>query len=228
MLSSPRFAATVTWSLPVTGRQGLAQACACDRLPQIVERKRLVRCPVQRRPGWPLNLSADEGHHLRSVPLCWTEQATDLVAVAVDQERGGDPERVQLARRIARPVDIDGQLPEPKLAIELADHPQSLAVDRQRHDLEVRAAELGLEPVERRHLTPAGRAPGRPDVEQHDLAPELRKAHGFALAVLELDLRQRPGAFMHGEARQRLCRPCWLDRHSKRQQRYRHRWHQLR
>ena len=38
------------------------------------------------------------------------------------------------------------------------------------HDLEIRAAELGLQGVERRHLLAAGHAPGRPQVQQHGAA----------------------------------------------------------
>ncbi len=77
------------------------------------------------------------------------------------------------------------------LTVELAHDVQPLAIDRQGDDLEVRAAKRALKPVEGRHLLAAGHAPCRPDIEQHDLAPEIRKRAVAAVAVDEPHIGQR-------------------------------------
>src|SRR5690606_24775358 len=60
---------------------------------------------------------------------------------------------------------------------------------RHRHDLEVRAAALGLQLVERRQLLAAGHAPGGPEIEQHDLAAEGFQRRGTILFVEEFGQR---------------------------------------
>ena len=66
-------------------------------------------------------------------------------------------------------------------------------VDIDRHHLEVLAAELGLERVERRHLLAAGQAPRRPDIEEDDLAAEIGQGFGLAVGVGEGERRQFEG-----------------------------------
>ena len=61
---------------------------------------------------------------------------------------------------------------------------QPRAVDADGHHLEVVRAQLLLQPVERRHLLAAGQAPGRPQVEQHDLAAPVGERALLARRVL--------------------------------------------
>ena len=67
-------------------------------------------------------------------------------------------------------------------------------VDIDRHHLEILAAELGLQLVERRHLLAAGHAPGGPDVEEHHFAGKIGQRLRLAVPVGEGDFRQDPAA----------------------------------
>ena len=71
------------------------------------------------------------------------------------------------------------------------------AIEAERDDLELGAAEPGLEAVERRHLADAGGAPGGPEVEQHDPATKIGEGQRPAAGVGEADVR-------HGNRRRRL------------------------
>src|SRR5439155_4949033 len=78
-------------------------------------------------------------------------------------------------RRLGGRVDVERQGLDADLAIELVRDGGAGLVYRKRNHLEALAAELGLQPVERRHLLPARLAPRRPDIEQHDLAAKIRQ-----------------------------------------------------
>ena len=63
------------------------------------------------------------------------------------------------------------------------------AVDRYGDDLEILAALFGLQPVQRRHFLPAGRAPCRPQIDQHRLI-ECGKVKRASFRVRERQRRQ--------------------------------------
>ncbi|XSC48638.1 hypothetical protein ACF1BQ_006330 [Bradyrhizobium sp. RDT10] len=63
-----------------------------------------------------------------------------------------------------------------------------------------------MQPVERRHLLAAWHAPGRPNVEEHDLAAKIVQTPRPTIGILELDLGNRFGCFMDDET------PAWLLR----------------
>lgn len=102
--------------------------------------------------------------------------------------------------RLAAAVDVHGEVLDADLAVELAHDVQSLPVDRQGDDLEVRTAERALQPVEGRHFLAAGHAPCRPHIEQHALAAEIREDSVAAVAVHEPDVGQRLGRIDEYEA----------------------------
>ena len=54
--------------------------------------------------------------------------------------------------------------------------------------LEIDAAKLRLQTIERGHLPAAGPAPGRPDVEQYDLAAEIGERERLAVLVLKTNV----------------------------------------
>jgi len=68
-----------------------------------------------------------------------------------------------------------------------------------RNDLERRAAELGLQLIQRRHFLAAGDAPGCPKVKKHGAAPPLRKMALAAAAIPEgkVGQPQRPACHHH-------------------------------
>ena len=74
--------------------------------------------------------------------------------------------------------------------VERADGLRATGVDGQRHDLKIRTAKLRLQRIEHRHLVHAGRAPGRPQVQQHSAAPEVGQRDRVLLAADEVQLRK--------------------------------------
>ncbi len=72
-------------------------------------------------------------------------------------------------------------------------------IDIDRDHLEILAAQLGLQAVQRRHFLAAGHAPGRPQVHQHRAAAPFRELPGLAVGVLESEVRQPQGGGRHGQ-----------------------------
>ncbi len=78
-----------------------------------------------------------------------------------------------------------------RLALEIARHGVVVLVGDLEDD-EPRGRIARLQPLERGHLLDAGRAPGRPDVDQDDAAPEVGQATPAVLSqVGELEGRRR-------------------------------------
>jgi hypothetical protein len=72
-------------------------------------------------------------------------------------------------------------------------------VDIDRDHLEILAAELGLQAVQRRHFLAAGHAPGRPQVHQHGSAAPVRQLPGPAVSIVEGEVRQAQRGGRHGQ-----------------------------
>jgi len=64
-------------------------------------------------------------------------------------------------------------------------------IHTERHHFEILTAQRRLQPVQRRHLMTAGRAPGGPEIEQHHFTFEGIEAYLFALPVKERHGGQR-------------------------------------
>src|SRR6266496_893870 len=101
---------------------------------------------------------------------------------------------------------MDRQVASADVGIELADRFDPFAVDRERYHFEFHAAETRLQAVQRRHFLPAWATPGRPDVEQHNLALEIADILRASLIILEPDRRDRLRLRMQDEVRRRLLR----------------------
>src|SRR3546814_8627787 len=98
--------------------------------------------------------------------------AGDLMALAVDQQRGRQAVGPKVPGRLGGGVDVAAEMLHPGLGMEPVDGAHAGPVDGQGDDLEVRSAECGLQAVERRHLLAARAAPGGPDVEQDHRSEE--------------------------------------------------------
>src|SRR3989441_2572759 len=111
----------------------------------------------------------DEGLVHRAVPLGGADDLLDEPPIAVDHEALRHAGR--LIGLLDRPrtvvKDLEGQA---ELLGEPAHQRGIVLVDADGHEPEVGAGELPLQPLQGRHLDATGRAPGRPDVEQQDLA----------------------------------------------------------
>jgi hypothetical protein len=70
---------------------------------------------------------------------------------------------------LVRPGDPD-RIVDPELGREAPDALLGTGVDRDAHDRRALLLQLGLKLDELRDLSPAGRAPGPPEVEDHDPA----------------------------------------------------------
>src|SRR3546814_5254637 len=78
--------------------------------------------------------------------------AGDLMALAVDQQRGRQAVGPKVPGRLGGGVDVAAEMLHPGLGMEPVDGAHAGPVDGQGDDLEVRSAECGLQAVERRHL----------------------------------------------------------------------------
>src|SRR6476620_2385351 len=130
----------------------------------------------------------DQSERIWRIPIGRTDQAPDLVPLAVDEKRGRHAHRFQLAEQLARWIGVEGKMRGSGLGEEVLRLIGAAAIDIHRHHLEIIAAERGLKFVERGHLLPAGHAPGGPDVEQHHLASPVAQGFRPAFAVNEADL----------------------------------------
>ncbi len=110
----------------------------------------------------------------------------------VDQKGRGQPSGAQGDRGAGR-GEVHIEVVEAEAPEERLHDLSSLAVEGEGDDREARAAELGLEAVERRHLAHAGPAPSGPEVEQHDAAAERREVEGAARTVGDAERGHWPG-----------------------------------
>ncbi len=133
----------------------------------------------------------DLGNHSRLVPIFRPHGAGDLFALLVDQDGRRRAQNAQGVEHLGGGVDVDRQVADEVIVVKAFHGIDAALVHRKRHDSEVFAAKQLLQFVQRGHFVDAGRAPGRPDIEQHDLALEIRQGHVLALRVFESDLRQR-------------------------------------
>src|SRR5207249_1411118 len=145
-------AATATYSM-------IAKKIAASLIGQL----RAKSCPMLTR----IDELSNENLVHRPVPFRRADHLLDDDAVPVNDEAFGD------AGGLIGPLDgpllvLEDVEAEPQLARELH-HPARVAVvDAHGDDLEILTRELLVEPLQRRHLDPARRAPRGPDVEQDD------------------------------------------------------------
>src|SRR5438552_313108 len=169
-------AATATYSItaknPAASLIGQLRTRSCTRLARLL---------IEQPP--------DEGFVHRAIPFRCTDHLLDDHAVAVDHPALGHP------CGLVRPLDgsalvvqdIEG---EPELTRERRHHRVAVLVDAHGHHAEVGPGQTAVQALERRHFDPAGLAPGRPDVQQHDLPAIVRERHGPASPqVLGAELR---------------------------------------
>lgn len=138
--------------------------------------------------GLGIEMTADRRDHLFAVPFGRPDNAHELSAVVIEQNGRRNPDDPKRWPRGRRRVQIDRQVGYADLGIEGLYRRKTPDVDRQRDDLEIRSAELGLKVVERRHFLAAWNAPGGPDVEEHGLPPEVGQLNGFPFGVLEREV----------------------------------------
>src|SRR6266436_2433278 len=86
-------------------------------------------------------------------------------------------------------------------------------------DCEVRAIQSRSEMVERGNFLDAWCAPSRPDIEQHDLAPEVGKASWLTLIILKADHGTWFRCFVYDEVSRRLLGEGDRHRHKHRDDR---------
>src|SRR5262249_40298126 len=115
----------------------------------------------------------DQRLRLRRGPVGVSLQITDDVAFVIDEEARRKAARAECTHHRAALVEADREILVALLAPERPHLLHAAEIDRDGHDLELVAAQLGLELVERRQLDDAGRAPGGPEIDDHDLSLEF-------------------------------------------------------
>ena len=87
---------------------------------------------------------------------------------------------------------IDREVLDADVLIELLDLAEFAPVHGKRHDLEVVAPERCFQPIEGRHFLAAGRAPGRPEIENDDTPLKIRETALITLCIEKRHFRHRP------------------------------------
>lgn len=152
---------------------------------------------------WHADVAAQQPNDVRAVPFEGTDVTREFPAVTVDQYRGRKRDAADLAKRACRRIDVDAQGAHVVLVEVTRHRREAAAIDRQRDDLELRAPEKRLEPVERRKLLPAGGTPRSPEIEQDQAAPEVGQPQRLAVNVDEAEVGERAGRRMPFERRGR-------------------------
>src|SRR2546423_146629 len=134
-----------------------------------------------------------EGLVHRAVPLGGPDHLLDDAPVAIDHKALRDAGRLIALPDVARLVveDIERQ---PQLLDERVDDGGIVLVHADGDDAKVRARELLRQPLQRRHLDAARRAPRGPDVEQDGLPAVVLERRGPAAAQIDRGERRRLGA----------------------------------
>src|SRR6516165_1079221 len=101
----------------------------------------VAACSWSRLTGYE---PSQESGHLSAVPFGRADETSELLALRVYQERGGQAEHAQAAGGLAAGIEISGEMRDPHLAKERVDRFPAAAVDRERHHLEPRPTELRL------------------------------------------------------------------------------------
>src|SRR5438477_7283776 len=161
---------------------------------------------------------ADEELVHGSIPLRRADHFLDDDPVPVDHKALRHAGRL-IDRLDAPALVLEDVEAEPQLPHELHDRARVAVVDADGDDREVGSGELPVESLERRHLDPAGRAPGGPHVEQDDSAAVVRErrrpsrpqVHGAERGgprpdADQVELRPDLGRQHHAE-HQRRCAP---------------------
>ncbi len=133
------------------------------------------------------------------IPFGGTNGAPNFLTSTIDNERGRQADGTHGAQGLSGRVGVNGNIANVDLGIEFADGFEATAIDRERHDLELGAAQGPLQPVERGHFLSAGHAPGGPDIEDHDLSPKSVQTSCAALLIGELDSSDRSWAVMQDQ-----------------------------
>ena len=172
------------------GKEGLEPVPVATRPGPVLARRRAhdVRPRAARISASPSGLdhAARAPHH------------PEGAARRVDQHRGRQAGRLGVAldhrEHAAAGIGVEGRGSWMPGLLQPVRRPLRVAgVDVDGDNREIRAAELGLEPVEGRHLGLAGGAPGRPEIDQQQPALEIGQPGLGAVRTLEPDLGRRPG-----------------------------------
>ncbi|MCY1350068.1 hypothetical protein D9M69_362900 [compost metagenome] len=129
----------------------------------------------------------------RAVPLGRTGFTAEFSPLAVQQQGDRQAEGAEALDGLHLLIEVDLEVLDADLPVEVPYDLQSALIERERHHLEVVAAQLGLESIQGRHFLTAGDAPGGPQVEQNHLAAEVSQAEWLPFAIDETDCIQRFG-----------------------------------
>ena len=101
------------------------------------------------------------------------DEAAEFATLAIEKQCRRHPERLKCKAEPARRIMVEAQRLDLGVIEEFAWLDDAAAVDADGDDLEILAAQGRFELVEGRHLLDTGRAPRRPEIEEHHLAAAI-------------------------------------------------------
>src|ERR1700733_7073799 len=148
---------------------------------------------------------ADELDAVGARPFRPTRHFTDFAAGTVDQKRRWHAKRLargfQLLKHLGAVVGIVSKMRDADLLEKMQRLLRMAGIDIDRDDVELGAAEIGLEGIECRHLFAAGHAPRGPKVKKHGAAAPIGQGVVMAGAVLESQIGKAKGRARHCQSR---------------------------
>ncbi len=136
----------------------------------------------------------DELHGIVARPFGRPRDGADLAAVAIDQQgrrhAGGAADDLQVLEYLCARVGVVVEVVDAGLLEPGARLLGIARIDIDRDHVEILAAELALQRVERRHLLAAGDAPSRPQVDQDGAAAPVGQVPFLVGSVVEDEIGQ--------------------------------------
>lgn len=142
---------------------------------------------------------ADQRLSFRRIPLRGADKTADFFSVPVQQDARRQPENTGIAAGFHGFIVARRKVPDVQLLEKACYLFHALKVLTDGQNLEIVTAHFPLQPVKARHFLAAGRAPGGPEIDEHDLAAMVGKRLLRSLAIQEGEILEGARCLIGGE-----------------------------
>src|SRR6185369_7438565 len=145
----------------------------------------------------------NQGYGFGGRPLGGPEHAADFVTASVDQHRCGKSDCLQLVEGRGGWIEKKSKIGCTRLLEIALRCCRSLPVKADGDNLEILRTHLPLQCGERRHLLATGRAPGSPQIDEHDATAPIIQGLGLARRSGEFEIGGRQAFRSYDECGER-------------------------